>query len=57
MEARLSAEAVRLRQEFKKCEQMLMTAIMGHSDRERELQCALEKLAAAQVKPDLAHEA
>ena len=61
LEARISLEVARLRKEFTKREQMLMTAVMGHSERERELHDrvrALEKLAAAQQhKPDLAHEA
>lgn len=60
MEARVSAEMHRLRQEFTKREQMLMTAVMGHSERERELHDrvhALEKLAAQQHTPHLAHEA
>lgn len=61
VEARVSAEVARLRQEFTKREQMLMTAVMGHSERERELHDrvrALEKLTTAQQhKPDLAHEA
>ena len=38
VEARVSAEVAWLWQEFTKREQMLMTAMMGHSERERELQ-------------------
>lgn len=59
VERRVAAEVVRLRQEFGRREQMLMAAVMGHSERERELHdrlAALEKLVAAQRTPDLAHE-
>lgn len=60
VERSVTAEVARLRLEFSKREQMLMTAVMGHSERERELHDrlrALEKLVAEQTKSGLAHEA